>query len=178
VSLRNGGGVLGGVPDGRMPFFVTQGTGTGVALLLLLCGRTRAVVGSKPWAGRMLRYLAVVATLMVVACHGPAREAGGSPTAVAGEDEPVDENRPAQPLNKELSAPRGGVMVTVSNWVLRYEGTISDGRPRFLESILSGDAKDVVFDTKHSALYPFGNYGIKILRFDQNSVSYIIETTD
>ena len=126
----------------------------------------------------MLRYLAVVATSILVACHGPAREAGEGPAATSGEDEPTDASRPAQPLNKELSAPRGGVMVTVSNWVLRYEGTISDGRPRFLESILSGDAKDVVFDAKHSALYPFGNYGIKILRYDQSSVSYIIETTD
>ncbi len=69
-------------------------------------------------------------------------------------------------------------MVTVSNWALRYEGTISDGRPRFLESILSGDAKDVVFDTKRSALYPFGDYGIKILRYGPNSVDYIIETMD
>ena len=41
---------------------------------------------------------------------------------------------------------------------MRYEGTISDGRPRFLESILSGDAKDVVFDAQRSALYPFGDY--------------------
>jgi hypothetical protein len=123
----------------------------------------------------MLRYVAVVVTSMLVACHGAAPRGDG--TSASGE-QGIAGNRPAQPLNTELSAPRGGVMVTVSNWALRYEGTISDGRPRFLESILSGDAKDVVFDTKRSALYPFGDYGIKILRYGPNSVDYIIETMD
>jgi hypothetical protein len=124
----------------------------------------------------MLRYLGVVLALsMLVACHGPERSPGAGATAA---DPPIDENRPKQPLNTELTAPRGGVMVTLSNWALRYEGTISDGRPRFLESILSGDAKDVVFDAQRSALYPFGDYGIKILRYSPDSVNYIIETMD
>ena len=151
--------------------------GTGLALLLLPWGGVPEVVGSNRWAGRMLRYLAVVATSILVACHGPGGGAGGAASGV-GEDQASDDSRPAQPLNTELSAPRGGVMVTVSSWALRYEGTISDGRPRFLESILTGDAKDVVFDAKRSALYPFGNYGIKILRYGPDSVSYIIETMD
>ena len=111
----------------------------------------------------MVRYLAVVVAMSaLVACHGPAREADASPAALpSAQDQAIDANRPMQPLNTELMAPRGGVMVTLSNWALRYEGVISDGRPRFLESILSGDAKDVVFDAKRSALYPFGNYGIE-----------------
>jgi hypothetical protein len=126
----------------------------------------------------MLRYLAVIATATLVACHGSGRDPGGTAASGSTSEQGIDASRPKQPLNTELSAPRGGVMVTVSNWALRYEGTISDGRPRFLESILTGDAKDVVFDTKRSALYPFNNYGIRILRYGPDSVSYIIETMD
>jgi hypothetical protein len=126
----------------------------------------------------MLRYLAVIATSMLVACHGSTRDPGAAASSGSTSEQAIDVSRPKQPLNTELSAPRGGVMVTVSNWSLRYEGTISDGRPRFLESILTGDAKDVVFDTKRSALYPFNNYGIRILRYSPDSVSYIIETMD
>ena len=149
-------------------------SGTGMAAPSLPLGE-----GKQP-SGPMLRYLGVVVAMsMLVACRGPARPAVVGPGAGSSvQEQAIDENRPAQPLDKELTAPRGGIMVTLSNWVLRYEGTITDGRPRFLESVWSGDAKDVVFDPQRSELYPFGDYGIKILRYDPDSVNYVIETTD
>lgn len=77
-----------------------------------------------------------------------------------------------------LVAPRGGVVATMNNWVLRYEGTLSDGRLRFLENVLSGEAKDVVFDPKRSPAYPFGDFAIRIVRYDPARVTYRIERTD
>ena len=42
--------------------------------------------------------------------RGPERAVDPGPGATAA-DPPIDENRPKQPLNTELTVPRGGVMV-------------------------------------------------------------------
>jgi len=128
----------------------------GVLLLAVLCATALAGCGGGSAGGRSAE--------------------SGSTARPALAAAPAD--LPSQPLDTTLTARRGGVVATINDWQLRYEGTISDGRPRFLESVSNGEQKDVVFDPSRSRAYPFGDVAIEILRSTPELLVYRIRPAD
>jgi hypothetical protein len=108
--------------------------------------------------------------------HGGADPAVSSPaqTPVA---EPLSLDRP---LDTELVAQRGDVVLTSNAWTLRYEGTLRDGRLRFLETVETGVSKDAVFDPLRSRTraYPFGRIDVQIVSYTPEQLVYRIEPAD
>ncbi len=127
--------------------------------------------------------LAVAGLSALAACSSPHRSAdqlsaSGSTVRPALAAAPAAPDRPDQPLDTTLTARRGGVVATINDWQLRYEGTISDGRPRFLESVSNGQQKDVVFDPTRSRAYPFADVAIEIIRSTPDLLVYRIRAAD